>query len=168
MDDKSIMKFESMLPENFTGTFSFTNWTDEDFVGVWGGKEYHYPAMSTSPMVIPEHSPIEIQHIRKKFAKDMAEREFYKSEQYNNFLKQERNADGSPRSSGIHQAATYSLETLTPFIKKCLEDLPVTVARVTVVDRQPIEEKLTRDDDGNLNTEAIDGKTSLKAKALSK
>jgi hypothetical protein len=160
MDDKSIMKFESVLPENFNGTFTFTNWTDEDFVGIWGGKQYHYPSMSTSPMIIPD--------IRKKFARDMAEREFYKSEQYTSFLKQERNPDGSPRSSGIHQAATYSLDTLTPYIKKCLEDLPINVARVTVVDKQPIEDLLTRDDEGNLNTEAIDGKTSLKSKAFQK
>ena len=168
MDDKSIMKFESVLPENFTGTFTFTNWTDEDFVGVWGGKEYHFPADSTSPMLIPDHSPLEIQHIRKKFAKDMAEREFYKGEQYEKLLKQERNVDGSPRSSGIHQAGTYSLDILTPLIQKCLVDRPVSTARVTLVDKQPIEDRLTRDDEGNLNTEAIDGKTSLKAKALSK
>ncbi len=168
MDDKSIMKFESVLPENFNGTFTFTNWTNEDFIGVWGGKEYHFPAESTSPMIIPDHSPIEIQHIRKKFAKDMAEREFYKGEQYTTLLKQERNVDGSPRSSGIHQAGTYSLDALTPLIQRCLEPMAISNATVTVATREPIEDRLTRDDDGNLNTEAIDGKTSLKAKALAK
>lgn len=165
-DDKSIMKFESVLPENFTGVFYFTNWTTEDFVGLWGGQEYHFPAESTSPMVIPNHSPIEIQHIRKKMAKDLAEREFYKSEKYNTLMKQERNPDGTPRNSGIHQAGTYTLNELTPFIQKCLEPLPITQARVTTAPKERIEDKLTRNDDGELNTEAIDAKASLTAKAL--
>ena len=84
-DDKSIMKYETVLPPDFDGVFRFTNWTKEDFVGIWGSKEYHLPALSTSPMVIPDHSPLEIQHIRKKFAKDLAEREFYKSAKYKAF-----------------------------------------------------------------------------------
>jgi len=63
-DDKSIMKYETSLPEDFTGVFYFTNWSNEDFVGKWGGKQYTFAAETTSPMVIPEHSPLEIQHIR--------------------------------------------------------------------------------------------------------
>ncbi len=166
-EDKSIMKFESLLPEDFSGVFNFTNWTDEDFIGKWGGKEYRYTANSTSPMLIPDHSPIEIQHIRKKFAKDLAEIQFYKSKKYTDMLKQERNADGSPRNSGIHQAATYTISELTPFIQKCLEDLPISKATITIAPKVNLEDTLTRNEDGQLNSEAIDKRTSLKAKALS-
>jgi len=166
MDDKSIMKYETVLPQDFDGVFRFTNWTTEEFVGIWGGKEYHFPAESTSPMVIPDHSPLEIQHIRKKFAKDLAEREYFKSGGFSNLMKQERNPDGTPRLNGIHQAGTYTINELTPYIQRCLEPLKITNANVTFTDKEPIEDKLTRNDAGELNTTAIDQKTSLKAKAM--
>lgn len=169
MDDKSIMKFEATLPENFDGTFRFTNWSDEDFTAKWGSKEYTFPANSTSPMLIPEHSPIEIQHIRKKFAQNLAEREFFKSQQYQKqFISQERNPDGSPRLNGIHQAGTYNINMLAPMIQRCLEPLPVTSARVIASPTEPIENKLTRTEDGELVTEVVDKNTSLKKKALNK
>ena len=79
---KEVMAHEPVLPEDFDGTFRFTNPSEEDFIGEWGSKEYHFPAGKTVPMVMPEYSPIEIQHIRKKFAKNLAEREFYKSKGY--------------------------------------------------------------------------------------
>ncbi len=167
MDDKSIMKYETVLPQDFDGVFRFTNWTKEDFVGIWGGREYHFPAESTSPMVIPDHSPLEIQHIRKKFAKDLAEREYFNDGNYDNLMKQERNNDGTPRLNGIHQAGTYTINELTPYIQRCLEPLKATTAKVTQQMKEPIEDKLTRNDSGELNTTAIDQKTSLKAKALS-
>jgi hypothetical protein len=167
MDDKSIMRFETVLPPDFNGVFHFTNWTEEDFVGKWGGKEYHFPAHSTSPLYIPEHSPLEIQHIRKKFAKDLAEREFYKSADYKKrYINQERNNDGTPKLNSIFQAGTYDLSVLTPYIQRCLEPLPVTNAKVQAMVKENIEDKLTRNEDGELVTEAIDRKASLRSKAL--
>ncbi len=165
IDDKSIMKYENTLPEDFDGVFRFTNWSNEDFVGGWGGKKYIFQAETTSPMVIPEHSPLEIQYIRKKFAKDLAEREFYKSQNYKTLMKQERNPDGSPRLNGLHSAGTYSVDQLTPFIQKCLEPLPISKALVQAVDKVPVEDTLSRNNKGKLNTEAIDGSESLTAKA---
>jgi hypothetical protein len=165
IDDKSIMKYETTLPEDFDGVFRFTNWSNEDFVGGWGGKKYIFSAETTSPMVIPEHSPLEIQYIRKKFAKDLAEREFYKSQSYKTLMKQERNPDGSPRLNGLHSAGTYSVDQLTPFIQKCLEPLPISKALVQTVDKVPVEETLSRNNRGKLNTEAIDGSESLTEKA---
>lgn len=166
-EDKGIMKMETVLPPDFDGVFRFTNPTKEDFVGKWGGKEYVFPSMTTSPMIIPEHSPLEIQHIRKKFAKDLAEREFFKSKDYaNTYLKQERGSDGSPRLNSIHQAGTYTLKDLTPFIQKCLEPLAVSKAFVKESSRESVEDKLSRDEEGSLNTVAIDKKISLKDKAL--
>lgn len=163
----SIMKNEDILPVDFDGVFRFTNWTEEEFVGTWGKKGYAFPALTTSPMVMPDHSPLEIQNIRKKFAKDLAEREFFKSEQYKRILKQEKNDDGSPRLNSIQQAGTYNLDQLSPFIQRCLEPLEVAKAIVQETPAVNTEEKLSRNEEGELNTQAIDKKTSLKAKALS-
>lgn len=159
------MKYETTLPEDFEGVFHFTNWSTEEFVGKWGGKQYRFPAETTSPMIIPEHSPLEIQHIRKKFAKDLAEREFYKTENYTRLLAQERNSDGSPRASGIHVAGSYSIDQLTPYIQKCLEPLPVSKAIVEPEKKEPLENKLSRNEDGELNTAAIGLKDNLRKKA---
>lgn len=160
------MQVERVLPADFDGTFRFTNWTDEAFVGVWGGKQYHYPGKTTSPIVMTDQTPLEIQQIRKKFAKDLAEREFFKGQAYNRLHAQERNNDGSPRLNSIQQAGTYSLEDLSPFIQRCLEPLTVASAKVTDAPKESIESKLSRNESGELNTEVIDKKTSLRKKAL--
>lgn len=160
------MKYERVLPEDFDGVFRFTNWTDKDFIAKWGGKEYLYPAERTVPMIIPEHSPLEIQNIRKKFAKDLAEREFFDSAKYKAYMKQEKNDDGSPRLNSIHQSATYNVNDLTSFIQKCLEPLPISKAIVTESEKERLEDKLTRDEEGELNTQVVDKKTSLREKAL--
>lgn len=163
------MKYEATLPEDFDGVFHFTNWSDQEFVGVWGGKKYIFPAQKTSPMIIPEHSPLEIQHIRKKFAKDLAEREYFKSPQYEHQRLREGEKDEygmiKPRGQGMSHAGTYSLAELTPFIQRCLEPLPVAKALVEKVEKTPIEETLTRNNRGKLNTEAIDPGESLSERA---
>ena len=137
--EKDIMRFEHVLPEDFDGTFRFTNWSDEDFVGRWGGREYVFPKQTTSPMVITEATPLEVQQIRKKFAKDLAEREFTKGEAFQRLLKQERNADGTGRLNSMHQAGSYGIDQLTPFIQKCLEPLPVSHAAVKAAPKEDLE-----------------------------
>ena len=161
------MEYEAVLPEDFDGVFRFSNFSDEDFIGVWNKKEYLFPALSTVPMVMTEQSPIEIQHIRKHFAKKLAEREFFKGPDYKDKQGQE-GTSGNRTMSGIHQASTYTMDELAPLIQKCL--LPLKDAKLTSkpVVTHSVEEKLSRDDDGNLNTEAIDSKASLKSKALTK
>ena len=154
-DDTTIMKVETVLPEDFDGVFRFTNWSDEEFVGVWGKKEYHFPALSTSPIVMPDQTPLEIQNIRKKFAKDLAEREFFKSQQYNSLKRQEKNDDGTPKLNSIHMAGTYSIESLAPFIQKALDPLPIAKAVVQEAQTVNIEDKLSRNDDGELNTQPV-------------
>lgn len=163
--DDSIMRFESVLPADFDGVFRFSNPSDEDFIGVWANKEYLFPAGTTSPMVIVDHSPIEVQHIRKKFAKDLAEREFYKSKGYK-VLKDQEGRPGSRNFNSIHQAATYTLKDLEPYIQQCLKPLPASKLMSKPVDTPPLEDKIHRKDDGSFNTEAIDQKTSLRKKAL--
>lgn len=165
MQEKTIMSYESVLPEDFDGTFRFSNPSDEDFVGAWNNKEYLFPARSTVPMVMAEHSPIEIQHIRKHFAKKLAEREFYKSKEYTVMKGQEGTA-GERRFNSIHQAATYTLSDLEPYIKQCLQPLDEAQLTSKPAESPKVEEKLTRNDDGGYNTEAIDSKTSLRNKAL--
>lgn len=166
-EDKGIMNIENTLPEDFDGIFKFTNWSDKDFIGVWDKEEYHFPAKMQSPMHIPKHSALEIQQIRKHFALKLAEREFFNSEQYKSaYLSQERNADGTPKINSIHQAGQYSMRELTPFIQKCLEPLPQGKVRVQKTPVENLEDKLSRNDDGELNTEAIDGKISLRKKAF--
>lgn len=164
------MKFESVLPTDFDGVFRFTNWTDEEFVGVWGKKEYHFAANATSPMIIPEHSPLEIQHIRKKFAKDLAQREYFKNQNYEHLRQQEgEKIDGmiQPRLNSIHQAGSYTLEDLKEGIQKCLKPLEIKRASITESKQIPIEQKLSKNDEGGLNTVAVDKKTSLRDRALS-
>ncbi len=169
MEKDNIMKYETMLPQDFDGVFKFTNWSDEEFVGVWGKKEYHFAPQTTSPMIIPEHSPLEIQHIRKKFAKDLAEREYFKSQNYERVRMQEGEKLGGiiqPRLNSIHQASAYTLDNLKEGIQKCLQPLEVQRAFVQTVDTPSIEEKLSKNDDGELNTRPVKGNQSLRERAL--
>lgn len=160
------MDYESVLPPDFSGVFMFSNPSNEDFVGIWGGREYLFPKMTTVPIVIPEHSPIEVQHIRKKFAKDLAEREFYKSKSYKEKAAQE-GRPGHRNFSGIHQAATYTLSDLEPYIQDCLKPLPVSKLVSKPAERVKTEDKLHLRDDGTYNTEVLaSDKISLKKKAL--
>lgn len=159
------MEYESVLPPDFDGVFRFSNPSKEDFVGVWAGKEYLFPKESTVPLVIVEHSPLEIQHIRKKFAKDLAEREFYKSKSYKEKAAQEGKS-GNRNFSGIHQAATYTIHDLEPYIQACLKPLPISKLVAKPAEMRKVEDQLHVKDDGSYNTEAISDKTSLRKKAL--
>lgn len=168
-DDKSVMKYETTLPADFDGVFRFTNWSDEEFIGVWGKKEYHFPAQSTSPLIIPEHSPLEIQHIRKKFAKDLAEREFFKSRQYEaiRIVEGPRDEIGmiTPRLNSSLHAGQYSLDTLAPFIQKALQPLPIAKAIVQEAPVPNLEERLSRNKKGKLNTQAVEDDNDLEKMA---
>jgi hypothetical protein len=169
MPEENIMKNETVLPVDFDGTFKFTNsWPDEEFIGKWGKKDYHYAANSTSPMIIPESSPLEIQNIRKKFAKDWAEQDFFKnSAKYKQYFAQERNTDGTARLNSIHQSVAYTIDDLKEGIQKCLKPLEIKRAFVESIQETPLEDVLSRNDDGELNSVIVDEKkTSLRDKAL--
>jgi hypothetical protein len=158
----------NVLPADFDGIVRFTNATEEDFVGKWGKKNYTFPAMKTTPMVIVDATPLELFGIRKKFAKDLAEREFFKSNKYKSLTAMEKNRDNNaPQLNSIHQANTYSLDELAPYIQKCLEPLSVGKATVTEQDFEKTENKLHTDEEGNLITKAVDKNLSLKERALS-
>lgn len=157
-------QFKNVLPEDFTGVFYFTNYSDEDFAGKWGGKAYNYPAMKTTPMVIYDATPLEIQNIRKKFAKEFAEREFFKSAQGIRLESAEKNPDGSARFNSFQQASQYSDSDLKVFIQKCLEPLPLAEQSVTPLPKEDIESVLSRDEDGELRTQVVKQRAGLKLK----
>lgn len=159
------MRFEPTLPADFDGIFRFSNPSDEEFIGQWNKREYLFPAQSTTPMIIPEHSPLEIQHIRKKFARDLAEREWYKSKGYK-VLRDQEGKPGNRTFNSIHQAAAYTITDLEPYIQQCLKPLKAAQILARPMEVTPVEDKLKRNDDGSLMTEAIDQKTSLRQKAL--
>lgn len=163
--DKGIMSFEPVLPPDFDGVFRFSNPFADDFIGTWGKKEYLFPAGTMTPIIIPEHSPLEIQHIRKKFAKDLAEREWYKSKGYKVLAGQE-GKPGNRTMNSIHQAASYTLKDLEPYIQMCLKPLKEVRISSKPMVSVPLEDKLTRNEEGGLNSEVVDLKTSLKQKAL--
>jgi len=165
---EDVMKVENVLPADFTGVFYFTNsWENDEFVGTWGKKQYRFPPNSTSPMIIPDHSPLEIQQIRKKFAKDWAEQDFFKnSEQYKRLTAQERTQEGVAKLNSFQQAGTYTLDDLKEGIQKCLKPLQIKHAFVEEVHTIPVEEKLSRNEDGEFNTMAVDKKASLRDRAL--
>lgn len=166
MQEKSIMSFEPVLPPDFDGVFRFSNPFEEDFVGIWAKKEYEFKAGTMTPIVIPEHSPLEIQHIRKKFAKDLAEREWYKSKGYK-VLQGQEGKPGNRTMNSIHQAATYTLTDLEPFIQMCLKPLPEGRMASRPHPTKDITQDLKRDENGNLVSEVVDPKRdSLRKKAL--
>lgn len=153
------------LPADFDGVFRFTNWTNEEFIGRWNGKAYTFPPLSTSPMIITDASPLEVQNIRKKFAKELAEREFFRSDKYKQLVSVERNGNG-PALNSIHQANSYSTDDLGSMIQRGLEPLPIAQAEVSLVEKPDITEQLSKDEEGELRTQAVDKKMSLKEKAL--
>lgn len=155
------MEYDKTLPEDFEGTFYFTNWTDEDFVGVWGKKEYIFPKHSTSPMILPDQTPLEIQWIRKKFARDLAEKEYLKSENWNKAFEREQDPQGMKRLYSLHQAASYSVDELTSLIQKCLVPLERSHAKVKQVSFIPIEDKISKDENGEINTISIGPKDDI-------
>ena len=157
-------KYDTTLPEGFTGTFYFTNYSTEDFTAKWNSKSYTFPKETTSPIYMPDHTALEIQQIRKKFAKDLAEREFYKSQEYNTLRGQEGTM-GNRNLNSIHQAGQYSLDTLAPYIQRALEPLPISQAIVTNAPRVRLEEKLSKNDDGELNTGAVKSDKDLESLA---
>ncbi len=117
------MNKEQFDRSEFMGVFYFTNWTDEDFVHLWNNEEYTFPKVSSVPMVMPKETSEAIQEIRKRFAYDLAVREFYKSKQY---VKMSKMGGGLP--------PTFDEKILEPMIDKCLEPLPMSKARVKKIE----------------------------------
>lgn len=141
------VKNDNVLPADFDGVFKFTNASDRALTCLWNKIAYTFPPMSTSPMIISGASPEEVQHIRRKFAREYAEREFYRSGRYQELNKQALPGSGNP-------GAIYTEEDLAPYIQQCLEPLPV--ARAAAV-------QLPKDKDSNYKATQILDKDDLAA-----
>ncbi len=141
------------LPADFDGVFRFTNPSDEPITCKWNSVAYTYPAMSTSPMLIANATPEEVQHIRKKFAKELATREFYKSQKFQGLNGQ------APAGSGV-TPAIYSEEDIAPYTQKCLE--PLAPARATAKNLpKETSDHYRKNPDGSNATVPLDKGTSL-------
>lgn len=158
---QNVMERIKMLPENFDGIVRFTNWSDEDFIGKWNSKEYEFKANTTSPLFMVDQTPLELLNICKKFALDLAIREWGRSQWTKDNLKRERNSDGSPRFQGMSGAATYSIDQLAPLIQKGLYIYSESKAKVTEAMRPKIEDKLSKDEDGKTVTKAVKKNASM-------
>lgn len=145
------MNEKNVLPEDFDGIFRFTNFTDSDFTARWNNVEYTYPAMKTTPMIIPSHTPEEIQSVRKKFAKELAIREWYKTPKF----------IGMNTLTPGGMPALYTDSDLAPFIQRCLEPLPIAQAKVKVLPKTLNEDNLRKDDEGKPVSRILKGKESL-------
>lgn len=121
-----------MEQEQFDGVFKFTNASDKEFIFRWNNKDYIFPPMSTSPLIMPNFTLEEVQAIRKKAALKYAQREFDRSEQ-GQVIAREGNKHLSP--------ATYDLSVLQPYVDQCLNPLPISRATVIEVPLNPIEFK---------------------------
>ncbi len=140
---------ENILPADFDGVFRFTNFTNEDFTAKWSNIEYTFPALKTSPMLIGNATPLEVQHIRKKFARELAIREFYKTPKFVGL--NAHTPGGTP--------ALYTDSDLAPFIQRCLEPLPIAQAKAKVMPKNFDEDSLRKDEEGEPVTQVIDHKS---------
>lgn len=145
----------NQFPDTFDGRFYFTNFSEEDFTARWNNVAYTFPAQKTSPMIIPSESLENIQAIRKKFARELAEREYYKSEKFRSLNGQIKVGEGT----GLHSAVTYTESDLTPYVDRCLEPLPVETMKVSQEPRREVE--LSVDEKGKTPTRIIDETESL-------
>lgn len=141
---------KDVLPADFDGVFRFTNWTSSDFKAKWGGIEYSFPAERTTPMLIPMATPEEVQNIRKKFAKELAILEFYKTPKF----------VGMNATTPGGTPALYTESDLTPFIQRCLEPLPLAQATRTVLPKDS-EQNYRKDSRGRNLTKVVEKDESL-------
>lgn len=87
---------------------------NKDFVALWNNKEYRFKDKTTVPLIIPNETPENIQHIRKLFAKKYAQGWFHQTAKYKKMVK-----------DGKNMPATYNEDVeLADVIQACLTPLP--------------------------------------------
>lgn len=152
---------KTILPADFDGVFRFTNPTDRDFTAMWNGKPYTFAKQSTSPMLIVDATPVEVQHIRKKFAKELAEREFFQSEKATKLQSVEKNPDGTARLNSIMAGNSYNESDLQSWIQRCLEPLPISKVIIGEPVKDDTESKLKLNRRGRPVTRVVTDDESL-------
>ena len=154
-------KFAQVLPNDWDGTFKFTNDSDEDFVFTWAKKAYLFPARRTVDMMKMNFNatPLEVQQIRKFAAKRWAEREFFKSPRYTAMRAMEGPKDDygivTPRLQSFQSAGSYTETDLKDSIQRCLTPLPEGTPLVAPAEMRDITKELHTKDDGTLVSEPI-------------
>lgn len=106
----------------------FTNWSETEFVGKWSSNEYTFPPLSTVPLVgkIKKATPEDCLYIRRKFAIELAQLEFYKSEKWKTM--QEQASLLKIQQSNIPLTPPlYSEKIIEPLVEKALTPLPIAV-----------------------------------------
>lgn len=151
--DKLETEKKNMLPADFDGVFRFTNYTDHEFRARWNSVEYVFPSLSTVPMIIPGATPEDVQHIRKKFAKELAVAQFYESDKFKRL--------NAHVPGGI--PALYTDSDIAPFVQRCLEPLPLAQAKITILPKDS-EENYRKDRKGRNVTRVLDKDESLLTK----
>ena len=146
---------DNILPADFDGVFRFTNSSDRDFTAKWGGVQYTFPAMKTTPMLISGATPEEVQSIRKKFAREFAEREFYQSKK----LKSLEGQTPIGSVSSFQNATVYSGADLAPYVQQSLEALPIAQAEVKISPKKKLN--LHTDDEGKPTSKIVDKDAKL-------
>lgn len=159
------MQNATVLPKDFDGVVRFTNWSEEDFTGIWAKKEYHFPAKSRSHLVVPDATPLETINIAEKFGKELAEREYFRSAKYEVLREREgiRNHLGmiQPTGHGMSHAGQYSEQELASMIQKSKDPLPEASVEVKAVKGVSMEDRLRKDEDGNITTAPIKSEKDL-------
>lgn len=145
---------DNKLPGDFDGTFRFTNGRDTEFKARWNSVEYTFPPMKTTPIIIPTATPLEIQSIRKKFAREWAIEEWYKTPK---FIGMNAHVPGGT-------PALYTDSDLMPLIQKCLEPLPIAQAKIEVI-KTDNDSKFTKDQKGRPRTRVLGDGESLVSQA---
>lgn len=109
--------------------------------------------MKTSPMIIPNATPEEVQNIRKLWAKKLAEAVFYQS---NEFKAMDLSIEDSQAGK---VPALYTDKDIAPFIQRALEPLPV--AQIKITQAKPEVIHLSKDEEGNPVSKVLKGTESL-------
>lgn len=143
----------NVLPTDFDGIFRFTNYTEKDFTAKWNSVEYTFPAMKTSPMIIPNATPEEVQSIRKLFARKLAEAVFYQSNEF-------KAMDLSVADSQAGKIpALYTDKDIAPYVQCALEPLPIAQVKITPAKPEVINTRT--DDKGKPVSKVLEGSESL-------
>ncbi len=142
------------LPEGFNGVFYFTNPTDTEFVSYWDSVRYTFPASKTVPLIIPNETPLGVQEIRKKFARELATLMFYNTDKYK--LREGIAPAGSGKTPAIFTDAD-----LKPYVQMCIEPLPLSQATTEKVELDQTEKKMRVDENGKRRTRVLKEGESL-------
>ncbi len=114
-------------PTNYIdGVFYFSNASKDEFKALWNNVEYVFPPMSCVALLIPDHTAVQIQEIRKRFAYRWAESQWFDSKEYKHMVK-----------IGRDKPSARDDNHLEPLIQMCLTPLPLKPLK-----SEPIKKKI--------------------------